>query len=321
MLHKTSLIVLVGLHEFENFSPRKITLWSSNKNDVLQTLSFPSEILVTKINKVRLIVSVVNYLHIYSTGDMKVLHIYKISNIYLGKLILSVNSERNVWVCFESSDEEGVVKTFDALYPSTIRIQIKAHKSPILKLSLNKYGDRLATCSCKGTIIRIFSLPKGEKICTFKRGINPAFIFCLSFSNDGDKLISTSENGMLHIFDIGEELEKSDDEKEKGFGKILFRSLMTVASKLLPEEFHDSFGLKEASITYHSNKLQIVNLASFSDEQNKEIFCISSDGNLFSFSVDYINKNIVKKYEKNMKEFRFIENNIQAAPSVFGDSL
>ena len=36
----------------------------------------------------------------------------------------------------------------------------------ILKMSLNYEGDRLATCSCKGTIIRVFSLPKGEKLCT-----------------------------------------------------------------------------------------------------------------------------------------------------------
>ena len=208
MLHNSNLVLLVGLRQYDDFSPKKINLYSTKKNKILYSSpTFSSDIIVAKINKIRMIIGEKNYLHIYSTGDMKILHIYEINNISLGKLILSNNINKNVWVCFSSSIDEGEVKIYDALYPSTIKIQIKAHKSPILKLSLSDKGDRLATCSCKGTIIRIFSLPKGEKICTFKRGIKPAFIFSLNFSKNSDKLLISCDNGMIHLFDIEEEIE------------------------------------------------------------------------------------------------------------------
>ena len=207
MLYKTNIVLLVGLTDFGEFSPKKVTIWTTSKNLVLcSSFPFTTKITVAKINKVRMIIGERNFLHIYSTGDMKVLHTFEISDISLGKLVLSGNSDKNVWLCFSTSKDEGVVKVYDTLYPTSVKTQIKAHKSPILKMCLNYEGDRLATCSCKGTIIRIFSLPKGEKLCTFKRGISSAFIFCLNFSRNSEKLISTSDTGMLHVFDIKEEI-------------------------------------------------------------------------------------------------------------------
>jgi len=95
-----------------------------------------------------------------STGNMEILHII-IGIVNFRKLVLSSNLDKNNWVCFSSSNDEGVV--YDTL-KLTMTIYIKTHKSPILKICLNSEGDKLTTYSCKGTIIRIFSLPKGEKI-------------------------------------------------------------------------------------------------------------------------------------------------------------
>ena len=108
---------------------------------------------------------------------MKILYTINVKDITLGKLVLSPNSDKNVWLCFSSSTDGGEIQVYDTLYPSTVKTRFQAHKSPIMKICLNKEGDRLATCSCKGTIIRIFSIPKGDKLCTFKRGISNAFIF------------------------------------------------------------------------------------------------------------------------------------------------
>ena len=315
MLHNSNLVLLVGLREFGKFSPKKITLWTTSKNSGLYFSSeFSSDIIVAKINKIRMIIGEKNYLHIYSTGNMKILHIYEINNISLGKLILSNNINKNVWVCFSCSIDEGEVKIYDALYPSTFKIQIKAHKSPILKLSLNDRGDRLATCSCKGTIIRIFSLPAGEKICTFKRGIKPAYIFSLNFSKSGDKLLISCDNGMIHLFDIEEEIEKLKDEQHsKGFSKVMYRGLVTIASKIIPSEYEDVFGVKEADINFFGNDLKVSNIVGFCGEKIKEAFYFGAEGNFIKFKIDYINKKMSKDYTNNIKEFKEIDNR---APSI-----
>ena len=306
ILYKTNLVLLVGLTDFGDFSPKKVTIWTTSKHLVLcSSFPFTSKITVAKINKVRMIIGERNFLHIYSTGDMKVLHTFEISDISLGKLVLSGNSEKNVWLCFSTSKDEGVVKVYDTLYPTSVKTQIKAHKSPILKMCLNNEGDRLATCSCKGTIIRIFSLPKGDKMCTFKRGITSAFIFCLNFSGNSEKLISTSDTGMLHIFDIKEELDNLERNKEpKGFIKVLGRGLATIASTLLPREYEDSFGTQGASITFTNENLKMSNLVGFSNDKIKEAFCFTSDGTYSLLNINYSDKVIEKIYERNMKDLK-----------------
>jgi autophagy-related protein 18 len=205
MLYTTNLIVLVGLADFGDFSPKRVTVWSTSQNIVLCSSSpFISKINMAKINKARMIIGERNFIHIYATGNMKILHTIDVGIVNLGKLVLSPSSDKNNFICYSSSIDEGIVKVYDLLYLS-LKTTIKAHKSPILKISINYKGDLLATCSCKGTIIRVFNLPKGEKVITFKRGISSAYIFCLNFSFDNEKLVSTSDTGTLHIYDLKQE--------------------------------------------------------------------------------------------------------------------
>jgi autophagy-related protein 18 len=201
------MIVLVGLADFGDFSPRKVVIWSTSQNMVVcSSCNFMSKVKIVKINKKRMIISERNFLFIYSTDEMKMVKTIDIGQVSLGKLVLSPNSEKNNFVCYSSSSDEGMVKIYDLIYLSS-KSSIKAHKSPILRMAINYKGDMLATCSCKGTIIRVFSVPKGEKIITYKRGMTSAYIFSLNFSLENDKLISTSDTGTLHVFDLKSEKE------------------------------------------------------------------------------------------------------------------
>ena len=319
MLHNTNIILLVGLYEFGKFSPNRIVLWRTDKNSPYYYSSpFNSQIIAAKINKCRMIVGERNYIHIFSTGEINILHSYDVSNVCLGKIVLSNNSDKNVWLCFSSSADQGEVKVYDALYPSTKKIQIKAHKSPILKISLSNKGDRLATCSCKGTIIRIFSLPDGQKLCTFKRGISPAFIFCLNFSNKGDKLITSCDKGIINIFDIEEEIEKIRDDKEvRGFKKVLYRGFLTVISKILPTDSED-LGVQGSEIHYSGDEIKLSNLVGFTSDKIKEAFSFSADGTFNRYSIDYVNKTMTKEESHNIKDMKEIDNK---APTIYEDSF
>ena len=114
----------------------------------------------------------------------------------------------------------------------------------------------MATCSCKGTIIRIFSLPDGEKICTFKRGISPTFIFSMNFSREGDKLIVSCDKGTINLFDIEEEVEKIKENKElKGFKKIMYRSFLTIISKILQKNTAATGG---CILSYHQLRINSI---------------------------------------------------------------
>lgn len=97
MFYKTNLVLLVGLTEFQDFSPRKVTIWTTSRHLKL-SISFPFDFIINeaKTNKVRMVIVESFHLHIYSTGDKKHLPTFDIIDISLGKLALSDNCEKNM---------------------------------------------------------------------------------------------------------------------------------------------------------------------------------------------------------------------------------
>jgi autophagy-related protein 18 len=207
MLYSTNLVLLVGHSDFGDFSPRRVTIWSTNENCVIcSSWPFTHKISLAKLNKKRMVVLERNILHFYSTDDMNLLHSIEVGNLSPDKIALSPN-EKNNFLCYSSSHDEGIVKIYDLLFFS-IKASFYAHKSEISHLTINNKGDMIVTSSSKGTILRVFSLPKGEKLYTFKRGISSAKIFSINFSQDNRHIISTSDTGTLHVFDLRQEKEE-----------------------------------------------------------------------------------------------------------------
>ena len=61
------------------------------------------------------------------------------------------------------------------------------------------------TASTKGTVIRVFNIPDGAKLFSFKRGIQSTHIYNLCFTNNDTMAISTSDRGTVHIFKLSNE--------------------------------------------------------------------------------------------------------------------
>ncbi|GBN27748.1 hypothetical protein AVEN_114299-1 [Araneus ventricosus] len=51
------------------------------------------------------------------------------------------------------------------------KITIPAHNSALAALAFDESGEKIATASIKGTVIRIFSVAKGEQLYEFRRGV------------------------------------------------------------------------------------------------------------------------------------------------------
>lgn len=91
---------------------------------------------------------------------------------------------------------------FDAISLSVTNI-IQAHKSSLAHVSLNPTGTLLATASDKGTVIRLFSLPNGDKVHEFRRGTYPARIYSIAFNAVSTLLCVSSDTETVHVFKIG----------------------------------------------------------------------------------------------------------------------
>lgn len=93
----------------------------------------------------------------------------------------------------------GEVLVFDTLTLKAVNV-IEAHKSPLCCVSLNSEGSLLATASEMGTIIRVFSVPRGQKLYQFRRGTYPSTIYSMSFNLDSTLLCVSSVSETVHIF-------------------------------------------------------------------------------------------------------------------------
>lgn len=97
---------------------------------------------------------------------------------------------------------------------------IQAHKSPVAFLSLNSTGTLLATCSDKGTVIRVFSVPGADKIAQFRRGSYPARIYSLNFNAMSTLLAVSSDSDTIHIFKINSTSSATSPPSSSSHGTI-----------------------------------------------------------------------------------------------------
>lgn len=96
----------------------------------------------------------------------------------------------------------GSVLIFDAVELKALNV-VEAHRAPLSCIALNNEGTLLATASETGTIIRVFSLPKGTKLYQFRRGTYPSTIYSMSFNLSSTLLCVSSTTDTVHIFRLG----------------------------------------------------------------------------------------------------------------------
>ena len=101
------------------------------------------------------------------------------------------------------SPSSGEVLIFDAQKLEAVNV-VEAHKSPLSCIAMNCDGTLLATASDKGTIIRVFSVPDGNKMYQFRRGSMPSRIFSMAFNTTSTLLCVSSATETVHIFKLGQ---------------------------------------------------------------------------------------------------------------------
>lgn len=67
----------------------------------------------------------------------------------------------------------------------------------------------VATTSDKGTVIRVFAVPGGQKLFQFRRGTYSAHIYSIAFSIDSQLLAVSSATDTVHIYKLENTMEAS----------------------------------------------------------------------------------------------------------------
>ncbi|EXV04734.1 WD40 domain protein [Metarhizium robertsii] len=216
MLFSTSLVALI-------LSPRHLIIQNTKRASVICELTFPSAVLAVRLNRKRLAVILEEEIYLYDISNMSLLHTITTSPNPSAICALSPSSE-NCFIAYplpkprEDSDSRrpahappqstyvsptsGEVLVFDTLTLKAVNV-IEAHRSPLSCICLNSDGTLLATASETGTIIRVFSIPRGQKLYQFRRGTYPSTIYSMSFNLSSTLLCVSSTSDTVHIFRLG----------------------------------------------------------------------------------------------------------------------
>ncbi|GBG32931.1 Autophagy-related protein 18 [Hondaea fermentalgiana] len=228
MLFSTSLVALVGGGEKPAFSPRHLKLWNSKTASVICELDFSSRIQAVKMNRKRLIVVLETQLHIYDLDTMINLQTLEVATLgsgpsgngagqHAGTMASAMTQggtsllaaplcelspdENTSFLALPANSISGDVFLYDALNLVEFR-WIQAHKARLTSLQFSQDGSMLATASETGTVIRVFRVPSGEKLYSFRRGSYSATVYSLAFDEAGDMLAASSSNGTVHLFGL-----------------------------------------------------------------------------------------------------------------------
>ena len=124
------------------------------------------------------------------------------TNCSIALCALSPSSD-NCYLAYppNTSGAAGELLVYDAINLQAVNI-IQAHKSPLSCIAFNYDGTMIATASDKGTVIRVFSIPTGQKLYQFRRGTYPARIYSISFNLNSTMLCVSSNTDTVHIYKL-----------------------------------------------------------------------------------------------------------------------
>mmetsp|Transcript_19540 Transcript_19540/g.29153 ORF Transcript_19540/g.29153 Transcript_19540/m.29153 type:complete len:418 (-) Transcript_19540:73-1326(-) len=206
MLFSTSLVALVGSGKQTAFSPRRIRMFNTKTQKYICELDFAATILNVKMNRSRLIAVLETKIHIFDLETLDILHTLPTPPNKKGIVALSSNIKKGYMVS-PGHDSQGKILVYDVINLQ-VRSSINACNNPLQILSMNAEGTMVAAASTQGTVIRVFSIPSGTKLHTFRRGSLKATIHSISFNADSSRIAVSSNSRTIHIFELKDPQDK-----------------------------------------------------------------------------------------------------------------
>ncbi|XP_027802127.1 WD repeat domain phosphoinositide-interacting protein 1 isoform X2 [Marmota flaviventris] len=209
-LFSSSLVVVVS-----HTKPRQMNVYHFKKGTEICNYSYSSNILSIKLNRQRLLVCLEESIYIHNIKDMKLLKtLLDIPANPTGLCALSINHS-NSYLAYPGSLTTGEIVLYDGNSLKTV-CTIAAHEGTLAAITFNSSGSKLASASEKGTVIRVFSVPDGQKLYEFRRGMKRyVTISSLVFSMDSQFLCASSNTETVHIFKLEHLATSSGDQKPR----------------------------------------------------------------------------------------------------------
>uniref|UniRef100_A0A1I7YUB8 WD_REPEATS_REGION domain-containing protein n=1 Tax=Steinernema glaseri TaxID=37863 RepID=A0A1I7YUB8_9BILA len=180
--------------------PTVLSVFNLKTKSKVHDIDFKEQIKSIRHNKKVLAVCLSDQIHIFSIDSLEKLHVIEISRFNVRGLFDMCPADRSLIV--HPTLVPGQVGFFDAdnLQEGPVH---RVHLTALTMMKLNRDGTLLATASRKGTVIRVMDTGTQTVIYNFCRSlVREAKIYSFAFSADNKYLVSSSETGTVHLFEL-----------------------------------------------------------------------------------------------------------------------
>ena len=175
-----------------------MTLWQDDTKSVFTSVPFDSPIVSVKLKRTFCIIATSELITILNFPEL--LKIAEYSSFPSDKDTLVINSNETQNIVAFAGTSKGSVTVLDLNEDTEFTLD-NCHDNEIHKIGISKCGSFIATCSERGTLIRVFrSDKKGEPVYELRRGKDKAKITSLTFNATASYLAVASSKGTIHIF-------------------------------------------------------------------------------------------------------------------------
>jgi WD40 repeat protein len=270
MLYRCNYVGLVGGGHNPKYSKKQAIVWDDYQKKVAICIENNVEVISVKLRRDRIAVIFEKLIKVYTFSQTpQLLHVFETFSNPLGLCCLCPHSTNSNLAYL--SRKCGHVTLIDLANTEKSPIEIMAHETAVNCMTLSNEGAKLATSSCKGTLIRVFDTENGILLHELRRGANNATIFCINFNKTSTKLCVSSDHGTIHVFIL--------DLPEKNS-----RSTLANAT-FLPKYFQS----KWSSFKFEVNNNSRFICAFTQNLDQHSIIAICSDGTYYKYSLDNIN--------------------------------
>lgn len=213
MLGRSNILALVGGGKNPKYPANKVIIWDEQKGKEVSEISFSSNVINIKLTKERVFVVCERKLFVFDINSLEPIDIFE--TYYNNKGLFSLSLKGDI-IAYPEKNKIGCVKMKN--FGNNKEYIVLAHKTCLSYIKLNNKGNRLATASLKGTLIRIYDTDTSQLIQELRRGAESAEIYCISFDKTGKYLAVSSDRKTVHIFFINS--EESGVNRQSVFGGV-----------------------------------------------------------------------------------------------------
>lgn len=231
--------------------------------------------------KVVLVLDEAGGAHVYCAQRFKPLVSLQLGTATKRNLFLTSSPKGEHYVLVQNDDDSGAVQVFD-INARKFMPKILAHNSPIRKVAVSPDGQYFATCSQKGTTVKVFAIASGAMLKKYRTSVKRSEIVDLSFSRRSEFLVSVSKTMRVQLFSVAKNcLVKATKGDDGSQGSTQASTRSTIATEQTGEQkgtwMAKLFSLEQAVKTVQLDMDgEKPHLVSF-DEGNDTLIIVNAD--------------------------------------------